>query len=104
MKKWSILLALGFGCGDDAATGDVTFLVQAEDTITEGLAAGDGDENITDGWSVSFDRYAVAIGEIQLGFATDATRRTSSWWISRRCRRRGSRSGRSKVCGPGAGR
>lgn len=78
MKKWSILLALGLGCGDDASTGDVTFLIQAEDTITEGLAAGDGDENITDGWSVSFDRYAVAIGEIQLGFATDATRSASA--------------------------
>ena len=64
------LLALGLGCGDDASTGDVTFLIQAEDTITEGLAAGDGDENITDGWSVSFDRYAVAIGEIQLNRPT----------------------------------
>lgn len=79
MKKLlftSLLLALA--CGDDASTGNVSFSVQAEDSITEGLSAGDGDEAITDGWSISFDRYAVAIGEVQLGFATDATRSASA--------------------------
>jgi hypothetical protein len=78
MKKSILLALLLAACGDSSSTGDVTFLLQAEDSITEGLSAGEGDESITDGWDVTFDRYALAIGEIELGFATDASRSASA--------------------------
>lgn len=66
-------LALG-ACGESSRPmGDVTFAIQAEDTIAEGLAAGTGDEDIVDGWSVSFDRYVAAFGEIHLHPASGGT-------------------------------
>ena len=60
--------------GTDGATGGaLSLLLEAEETITEGLEGGSGDENILDGWSVTFDRYVVAIGDIDLTFSTDAS-------------------------------
>ena len=64
-------LATGCGSNDEAGTGSLTVLVEAEDTITEGLAAGDDLENIHDGWSATYDKFIVAIGDIDLHFATD---------------------------------
>lgn len=58
-------------CGGDDATGDLTVLLEAEDTITDGLAAGSTGEAIQDGWAVSFDKYIVAIGDIDIHLATD---------------------------------
>ncbi|MCB9601370.1 MAG: hypothetical protein H6720_13685 [Sandaracinus sp.] len=78
IRKLLLLLAIATGCGGGSSAGDVTFVVQAEDSITEGLSPEGGDEAIADGWSVTFDRYAIAMGEIELGFATDATRQASA--------------------------
>src|SRR5688500_16319018 len=52
-------------------TGDVTVLLEAEDTITEGLDAGEGDEDIVDGWSVRFSKYVVAVGDVHLARTAD---------------------------------
>lgn len=52
--------------GDGNARGSVRILVAAEDTITEGLRPGSDDESIVDGWSVDFDRYIVAIGDVRI--------------------------------------
>jgi hypothetical protein len=62
------LAALGaVGCGgDNTPTGSLIVSIQAEDTITEGLAAGMGDEDIVDGWTVTFDDYIVAIGHLHM--------------------------------------
>ena len=57
------------GCG--GPTGDVTVFLDAEDTITRGLDAGEGDEDIVDGWSVRFAKYLVAVGEIRLARTAD---------------------------------
>ena len=54
------------GCGDGGGTGTLTVLLQAEDTITDGLASGMEGENIQDGWNVTFDKYIVAIGDIDV--------------------------------------
>jgi hypothetical protein len=64
----AILTAFGAaGCGSESTpTGSLVVSIQAEDTITGGLAAGMGDEDIVDGWSVSFDDYIVAIGHVRL--------------------------------------
>lgn len=59
--------------GADAGTplGDLTVVLEAEDTITEGIGTEGGDEIILDGWSVDFDRYIVTIGDIDVHLSTD---------------------------------
>lgn len=62
------------GCGgsdDESDTGSLTVLLDAEDVILEGLEPGDDVENIADGWAVEFDKYIVAVGEIDVHFASD---------------------------------
>jgi hypothetical protein len=55
------------GCGGSSTpTGELTVAIQAEDTISGGLAAGTGDEDIVDGWSVTFDKYIAAFGEVHI--------------------------------------
>jgi len=62
-------------CGDDeGAPADgaaLDVLVEPEDVITSGLSAGDGLEDVRDGWSVSFDKYVVALGGVELRLTTD---------------------------------
>ncbi len=64
MRKLYLVSALVVGCG--GPTGDVTVLVEGEDTITGGLDPGTDLENVVDGWSVRFDRYLVAVGDVHL--------------------------------------
>ncbi|GAB4201055.1 MAG: hypothetical protein OHK0013_12690 [Sandaracinaceae bacterium] len=55
------------GCGGNSTpTGSLIVSIQAEETITDGLSSGMGDEDIVDGWSVTFDDYIVAIGDLHL--------------------------------------
>lgn len=61
-----IFSALAAGCGDDGGAGSLTALLEAEDTITDGIAAGDGAENIRDGWDVAFDRYIATVGDLDM--------------------------------------
>lgn len=56
-------------CGDDASgSGKVRVQLEAEETITIGLSLGDGAENSRD-YAVSYARYLIAIGHVQLGKA-----------------------------------
>jgi len=65
--------AVVIGCGEnDADPGSLSVVVQSEETITNGLSAGDGAEDIADGWDVTFDKYLLTIGDVDLHFATDA--------------------------------
>ncbi len=74
-----LLLAVAFGvastaCSDDdgsKGSGTLAVSIQAEETITDGLEPGTGSENIVDGWSVRFEKYVVALGDVRLG--KDAT-------------------------------
>jgi hypothetical protein len=66
------------GCSDDEGTGALTVLVEPEDTITSGIEAGNAGENIKDGWSVSFDKYIVTVGDIDVHLATDASVRAEA--------------------------
>ena len=59
------------GCSSDAGTGSLTVLIEAEDVITEGLEPGTDGESIQDGWAVSFDKYIVAIGDVDVHLATN---------------------------------
>jgi hypothetical protein len=62
------------GCADDsegAGSGTLAVLLEPEDVIIRGLQAGDGPDNIRDGWSVKFDKYVVAIGHIDAHLGSD---------------------------------
>ncbi len=47
-------------------TGDVTVLLQPEDTILNGLDSGSSLDTIVDGWSVRYTKYVVAIGDVKM--------------------------------------
>ncbi len=68
-----VAMACGvYGCGsDDEGEGSLTIAVQSEESITQGVSAGDDVEDIADGWDATFERYAVVIGDIDLHLATD---------------------------------
>ncbi len=65
-----VTLALA-ACGEGGGSGEVVVLLEAEDSITGGIEAGAGVENIADGWSVRFDALDVAIGGIEIHLSTD---------------------------------
>lgn len=60
----AIAMVLG-GCGGPSP-GDVELLFEGDDGIRGGIAAGTTEEAIVDGWSVTFDTYAVAVGDVEL--------------------------------------
>jgi hypothetical protein len=61
------LTGLAVGCGESATpTGTLQLQLEAEDTITEGLEPGTGDEQIVDGWTVTFEKYILAVGDIDV--------------------------------------
>lgn len=79
MTLRAISFVLGGACGLCACgqasggrgDGTLTVLVDAEDTIIEGIAPGAGVENLLDGWRADFERYLVAIGDVELRLARD---------------------------------
>ena len=56
----ALALAIG-GCSGEGA-GSAQIFVEPEDTITHGLQAGVENENIHDGWSVTYQRFVVVVG------------------------------------------
>jgi hypothetical protein len=52
------------GCAPPS--GGARLLLEPESTITDGIPAGDGLDAIVDGWSVSFSKYVVAVGPVEL--------------------------------------
>ena len=74
LKAWPVLTAFGLAaCGEDseAGTGSLRVLLEAEETIAGGLDPGDEGESIQDGWQVRYSRFIIAIGEVDIHFATD---------------------------------
>lgn len=62
------LMALGLSaCSEDVGggSGDLTVLLAAEETITNGLGASSGDEDSQD-YAVSYSKYLVAIGRVHV--------------------------------------
>lgn len=72
------LFALSACAAEVEGQGRLRVLLEAEETITQGLAPGEGEEDVRDGWSVQFDRYLVAIGGVRLRHATDVSRLRSA--------------------------
>lgn len=63
-----VLLALA-ACSNDGidtgGVGTVQIIVVPEESITEGIEPGTEDENVQDGWAISYDRYLVAVGNFR---------------------------------------
>jgi hypothetical protein len=55
-----VLLLVSCGSG----TGAVQIFVTPEGTISDGLAAGPGEDEINDGWTVTYDKFLVSIGDV----------------------------------------
>ena len=74
--RWMwIATVAALACGDQddgVGHGRVTVVVDAEDSIVEGVSAGTAVEQIADGWQVEFDRYIVAIGHVTLTLARNS--------------------------------
>ncbi len=75
--------ALVVACGseEDDAKGELSVVLQPEETITDGLEPGDELENIRDGWAVSFDKYLVAVGGVKVGDDADHITQTSDKFL-----------------------
>src|SRR5437773_8364488 len=53
-------------CGESAAgAGNVQIFVVPESTITDGLEPGTDPESVQDGWTISYRRYLVAVGNFR---------------------------------------
>lgn len=81
--QWAAwLAAFSLGCGSSSTggsdSGNLSVVLAAEETISDGLEAGSGDENILDGFDVRFDRYIVAIGNVAMSQVGGANPQSSS--------------------------
>jgi hypothetical protein len=47
------------------AKGTVQIIVVPEDTIPGGLEPGNGDENVKDGWKITYDRFLTTVGNFK---------------------------------------
>ncbi|MCL2725667.1 MAG: hypothetical protein FWD69_14645 [Polyangiaceae bacterium] len=57
-------LSLALACSKEDK-GDLQIFVVPEDTITQGLQPGTDMENVQDGWTITYDRFLVAIGNFR---------------------------------------
>jgi len=55
-----------WGCDGAAGSGRLDIELEAEVTITDGIPAGSALEDVVDGWTVSFSKYVVSVGAIEL--------------------------------------
>ncbi|NND28554.1 MAG: hypothetical protein HKN97_08200 [Myxococcales bacterium] len=76
------LAAFSLSCGSSSTggsgSGNLSVVLAAEETISDGLDAGSGDENILDGFDVRFNRYIVAIGNVAMSQVGGANPQSSS--------------------------
>lgn len=60
----SALTACSDGTQAPAGSGTAQFVVVPEDSVPQGLAPGDGPEQVKDGWKITYDRFLISIGEL----------------------------------------
>lgn len=68
---WGPILATAIvltiaGCGGDGGDGNLSVLLEAEETVVDGIQSGTGDENILDGFDVDFSRYIATVGLVAM--------------------------------------
>ncbi|MCA9584242.1 MAG: hypothetical protein KC657_02685 [Myxococcales bacterium] len=59
------LAACSSGGSDPSGKGSVQIIVVPEETVPAGLEPGDGDENVKDGWRITYERFLVTIGDLK---------------------------------------
>ncbi len=55
-------------CSSDSsggAKGTLQIIVVPEDTIPDGLTPGTGEENVKDGWTITYDRFLTTVGDFK---------------------------------------
>ena len=84
-NPWSAVFALVAacaiaGCGGDGRSGDgnLSVLLEAEETIVDGIQAGTGDENILDGFDIEFSRYIATVGLVAMNQGNGSNAQTST--------------------------
>ena len=67
------LYAVLGACGNqtDGGSGSLSVLLEAEDSIVSGLKAGQDIEDISDGWTVSYEKFLIAVGDVYINLSTD---------------------------------
>ena len=77
-----IVSSLAIGCGSSSTggsgEGNLSVVLEAEETIVAGIESGTGDENILDGFDVTFSKYIVSIGNVAMSQAGDSNPQSSS--------------------------
>jgi hypothetical protein len=68
----SLFTLTAAACGETGGTGRAQIFVAAEDTIPNGLEPGTDAENIADGWTVTYDKFLVAVGNFRAARSADA--------------------------------
>jgi hypothetical protein len=77
MRHSLLLLCIAAGCGPSHGTGTVQVFIAAEDTIPDGLEPGTGEENIMDGWQVTYDKFLITVGNFHAMRAAEPDLRLS---------------------------
>jgi hypothetical protein len=97
--RWSIAclsVALVAGCGDDGGSsgrnGNLSVLLEAEQSIPRGLAAGTEDESIKDGFDIDFSKYVVSVGFVSMSQLDGANPQSSNTVVVADFRRLGATS------------
>jgi len=76
----ALLSSMAIGCGDDeggGGDGNLSVVLEAEETIPEGLQNGTGEENIMDGFDVSYSRYIIVVGLVEMSQLDGENRQAS---------------------------
>jgi hypothetical protein len=83
--KWhvfSMFFAMAFvnACGTNGK-GNAVIYVQAEDSIPNGVQAGTDEENIQDGWSLSYDTFLITLGDFKAASSQNTFKDTQSYVV-----------------------
>jgi len=63
----SLVSMLAAACDESAGSGNIQLYVEPEWTLINGISPGTGEENIQDGWTVSYSDFVLSIGEVTVG-------------------------------------
>jgi len=68
----SVLSLFAAACDETARNGNIQIYVEPEWTLVNGISSGTDEENIQDGWSVSYSDFVLSIGEVTVGRSGEA--------------------------------
>jgi len=77
--SWStaVLALAAASCSGGSGPGTAKIFVEGEDTITDGLKPGSDLESIKDGWTVSYDKFVITLGNVRASQSKDPAMKLS---------------------------